>query len=97
MSRLPVLCSSVAEANRPPTKAPARASTTKRAPATTAPRTQEVSGDLREAMLHLRRVHFGLDSDTLRPEAREALAEAAERLRAYPGVEVYVEGPREIG
>jgi len=41
---------------------------------------EPVTGELREAMLSLSRVHFGFDSATLQRGAREALPEAADRL-----------------
>lgn len=54
--------------------------------------TEVASGDVREALLVLSRVHFALDSHTLLPETRKALTQAADRLRAYPDVHVYIDG-----
>lgn len=50
------------------------------------------TGELREALLQLRKVYFSLDSDTLSTESRNALAEAGTRLTRAEGVELYVEG-----
>jgi peptidoglycan-associated lipoprotein len=58
-----------------------------------APGTQETAtDDIRAALLHLQRVHFGLDSNTLLPAARDSLVQAAKRLAAHPDVHVYVDG-----
>lgn len=54
--------------------------------------TVSAKGDLRDALMHLRRVHFGLDSDTLLPDSRTALEQAAQVLRLYPKVEIYIDG-----
>lgn len=50
------------------------------------------TGELREALLQLSKVHFSLDSDALSDEARAALTEASSRLTRAEGVELYVEG-----
>ena len=54
--------------------------------------TEAAQGDLREAMLVLRRVHFAYDSATLQPAARDALAKAAEPLKNHPDVQLYIDG-----
>lgn len=64
------------------------ASSTAATPAATAPAT----GAMRDVLLSLRRVHFPLDSVTLPEASREALAAAAEGLRAHPDVSLSVEG-----
>jgi peptidoglycan-associated lipoprotein len=54
---------------------------------------QEVaSGDLRDALVHLQRVHFGLDTDTLLPAARTSLEDAAVILLAHKDVQLFVDG-----
>lgn len=54
---------------------------------------QEVaSGDLRDALLHLQRVHFGFDNDTLLPAARKSLEDAAVILVANKSVQLFVDG-----
>lgn len=55
-------------------------------------RARSTDAPLRDAMLHLRRVHFGHDAATLLPAARDALARAAELLVKYPDVHIYVDG-----
>ncbi|MBI2377674.1 MAG: OmpA family protein [Deltaproteobacteria bacterium] len=51
-----------------------------------------VKGELREAVLALRRVHFAKDTATILPEARAALNEAGEKLLKFSDVEVTVDG-----
>lgn len=54
---------------------------------------QEVAeGDLRDAILALRRVHFGFDSAELTEDSRTALTEAAGKLADKSAVHLYVEG-----
>lgn len=54
---------------------------------------QEVAeGDLRDAILALRRVHFGFDSAELTDDSRNALKEAASKLADKNLVHLYVEG-----
>ena len=48
--------------------------------------------ELQEAVVALRRVHFAHDSTVLPMESRNALADAASKLRKYPQVTIYVEG-----
>lgn len=55
-------------------------------------KTQVATGDMRELLLSLSRVHFGLDSSTLVPQARNELDDASEKLKKYPDVRVKVEG-----
>ncbi len=55
-------------------------------------KTEVVDGDLRDAILALRRVHFPYDSSTLVPASREALADAASKLTKYPEVAIFVQG-----
>ncbi len=56
------------------------------------PHTEVAEGRIREALLHLERVHFALDSAALGPDARAALRRAAEVLREHPEVNVQIEG-----
>ena len=65
------------------------------APKTAAPasdKTEVATGEVREALLALRRVHFEHDKAVLLPESRQALDEAGTRLKSYPEVEVYIDG-----
>jgi len=55
-------------------------------------KTEVATGALREALLHLRRVHFAYDSDSLLPESRKALQLAVEGLVAHPEVQIYIDG-----
>jgi peptidoglycan-associated lipoprotein len=55
-------------------------------------KTEEATGALREALLHLRRVHFAYDSDNLLPESKKALQLAVEGLVAHPEVQIYIDG-----
>lgn len=57
-----------------------------------ASKTETATGDLRQALLHLRRVHFAYDSAAILPSGRDALEEAAERLANHPNVAIYIEG-----
>ena len=50
------------------------------------------TGDLRDAMLALQRVHFGFDSSELTDVSRTALNEAAAKLADKTEVHLYVEG-----
>jgi peptidoglycan-associated lipoprotein len=50
------------------------------------------TGPLRELLLTLQRVHFGLDSSTLEKDAQDALSDAAEKLVQHPEVSLLVEG-----
>lgn len=52
----------------------------------------KAEGDMKDILLALQRVHFALDSDTLTPESRQALAEAGEKLAKHPEVSLHVEG-----
>lgn len=54
--------------------------------------TEVATGNLRELLLTLHRVHFPFDSSTLSDTARAALADAAEQLNAHPDVELWVDG-----
>lgn len=55
-------------------------------------RTQRATGEMREALIKLHRVHFAFDTDKLLPESRVALEEAAELLAKYPDVEIVIDG-----
>ena len=57
-----------------------------------AQRTQPATGEVREALLALRRVHFGYNKWTVLGDARAALEEAARGLREHPGVQIYIDG-----
>lgn len=54
--------------------------------------TEVARGSMREALLHLERVHFALDSSQLGPMGRAALRRAAEILVEHPEVDLQVEG-----
>ena len=53
---------------------------------------EQATGDLREILLNLSRVHFALDSEELPPPARDALDGAAAKLREHPEVALFIEG-----
>ncbi|MCB9734706.1 MAG: OmpA family protein [Deltaproteobacteria bacterium] len=55
-------------------------------------KTEEATGEIRQALIHLQRVHFAYDSARLLPSGQQALVEAAERLAKYPAVAIHVEG-----
>lgn len=57
-----------------------------------APPREVARADLRDALLHLQRVHFGYDTATLLPAARDALERAAGLLVAHPDVHLFVDG-----
>ncbi len=64
-----------------------------RAPTGKRPQKQEVAkGELRDALVHLQRVHFGLDTSALLPAARNSLERAATSLAAHSDVQLYVDG-----
>ena len=70
-------------------------SATAQAPAAVAPApasTEVATGEMKELLLALKRVHFAFDSSTLIPEARTALDEAGQKLRSNPKVELWVDG-----
>jgi peptidoglycan-associated lipoprotein len=54
--------------------------------------TQVATGDLKDLLLALRRVHFSFDAAILTDSGKKALDEAAEKLQALPKVELYVDG-----
>lgn len=54
--------------------------------------TEKAEGDVRDAMLALQRVHFGFDSADLTDPSRNALEEAATKLKGKEEVHLYVEG-----
>jgi peptidoglycan-associated lipoprotein len=88
------LCAAAACATAKPA-APPQASTAAAAPAAPAPAApaQEVAtGELREALLKLQRIHFGLDSAVLLPEAQKALGDAGLILKKHEQVAIFVEG-----
>jgi peptidoglycan-associated lipoprotein len=55
-------------------------------------RTEVATGEMREILLALQRVHFALDSDDLTPQSRTALTEAGEKLAKYTDVHLSVDG-----
>ena len=81
-------CASEAPNRRP--RAPTQPQVVEHVPATSG-RTA-ATGELREALLSLRRVHFPLDGYQLDAESRAALDAAAAGLRNHPDVAVYVQG-----
>lgn len=50
------------------------------------------TGAVGDAVIALRRVHFGLDSSTLTPAGRSALVEVAAHLGQHPDVHIFVDG-----
>ncbi|MCL4225480.1 MAG: OmpA family protein [Myxococcales bacterium] len=54
--------------------------------------TEAAQGDVREALLQLERVHFGYDTATILPAARDSLERAARLLAGHTDVHIYVEG-----
>ena len=56
------------------------------------PATEIAEGEIREALLILRRVHFPYDASTLVPESRDALTDAAAKLVKHPDVAIFVQG-----
>lgn len=52
----------------------------------------EATGDMRDILLALQRVHFAYDTDELTEPSREALDEAAQKLNKHDAVELHVEG-----
>jgi len=60
--------------------------------AQTTPSSEVATGQIREALLILQRIHVSFDSNQLSPETRALLADAADRLRAHPDVHLYVDG-----
>lgn len=55
-------------------------------------KTQVATGEMRQLLLALKRVHFPFDSSTLGTKARDALDDAAEKLRSIENVNLYVDG-----
>lgn len=62
------------------------------APATETSKTEVATGDMRDLLLALKRVHFAFDSSTLNGEAKNALDEASAKLKAHPEVALFVDG-----
>jgi peptidoglycan-associated lipoprotein len=54
--------------------------------------TETATGDLRNLLLELDRVHFAFDGAELVPTAREALEKAGRGLATHPEVVLYVDG-----
>lgn len=50
------------------------------------------SGDMKDLLLALKRIHFALDAATLTDDGKKALEDAAVKLEALPKVELYVDG-----
>lgn len=75
------------QAADPPASSPPPAA----GPASTVP-SEVATGDLEEALVKLQRVHFGLDSSVLQPDAQKALGDAGMILAKHPDVAIYVEG-----
>lgn len=61
------------------------------APEQTRSGVQEATGELRDALVSLQKVHFALNSADLTKESRDGLAEAAPKLIKH-GVELHVDG-----
>jgi peptidoglycan-associated lipoprotein len=55
-------------------------------------KTEVATGEMRDLLLALQRVHFSLDSESLVEEAKTALDEAAKKLISHPEVALYVDG-----
>jgi len=54
--------------------------------------TEPATGELRDALIMLHRIHFGYDSAAILADSRAALSEAAGPLRDHPDVHLYVDG-----
>ncbi len=76
---------------RHPTPPPREPQTVDRMP--TPSRTEKATGDMREILLSLSRVHFALDSEELPPPAHDALDQASGKMREHPEVALLIEGP----
>lgn len=74
------------------TTTPAKAEAYDRAPRGEQARTEAATGELRQALIELRRVHFAYNQALLLPSARQALTNAAESLNRHPNVVIYIEG-----
>ena len=75
--------------------APAAADQVEPAPAPPAPevkQTEVATGDIKDLLLALKRVHFPFDTTTLTDDSKNALDEASEKLRANLDVDLYVDG-----
>ena len=83
-------CGSDEPRPRRPTPPPREPQTVDRMP--TPARTEPATGDMREILRNLSRVHFALDSEELPPPARDALDGAAGKLREHPEVALFIEG-----
>ncbi|HRE91263.1 MAG TPA: OmpA family protein [Myxococcota bacterium] len=55
-------------------------------------RTEAATGELRQALIELSRVHFAYNQASLHPSARQALTNAAKSLERHPDVVLYIEG-----
>lgn len=53
---------------------------------------QVATGEMKEILLTLKRVHFSFDTSTLETPARDALDEASAKLTKLPEVSLYVDG-----
>lgn len=71
------------DADRPPPKDEVQSSEAQKGPTAEA---------IQELLLKLRRVNFSLDSIQLHPEIQAFLTEAAEQLKRYPEVQLFIEG-----
>ena len=56
------------------------------------PKVQVATGEMKEILLTLKRVHFSFDASTLEVPARDALDEASAKLAKLPEVSLYVDG-----
>lgn len=62
------------------------------APAPAPASVQVATGEMKDLLLALRKVHFAFDADTLGESAKQGLTEAAEKLTKLSGVALYVDG-----
>lgn len=74
------------------TTTPANAEAYDGAPRGEQARTEAATGELRQALIELSRVHFAYNQATLLPSARQALTNAADNLKRHPDVVLYIEG-----
>lgn len=56
------------------------------------PKVQVATGEMKEILLTLKRVHFSFDASTLETPARDALDEASAKMAKLPDVSLYVDG-----
>lgn len=83
-------CSAEKKADTPPTEQVVASQAEGSAPKPSG--TEEADADARDALLALQRVHFGFDKAELSEDSRQALTEAAAKLKDRAKVHLYVDG-----